>query len=186
MARPKKQCPEPFWRSERSCWFVQIGKRQHRLSPDKDEAWRLWHEIMARPPEPDRPVTAGPDVQVIEILDGFLDWCQKHKAPRTYNWYRDFFRLFVATMPGALKVTELKAYHLTQAMDLRPEWSNNTRNDFVSAVKRAFNWAFDEEMIERNPIARAKKPRARPGRWPSCPPSTPSSSRRFVIRISAT
>jgi integrase len=158
VARPRKQCPEPFWRSERDCWFVQIGKRQHRLAPDKDEAWQLWHEIMAKPPEPDRPLTPGPDIQVNEILDAFLDWCQKHKAPRTYNLYRDFFRHFVAMLPPALKVTDLKAYHLTQAMDIRPEWSNNTRNDFVSAVKRAFNWALDEEMIERNPIARAKKP----------------------------
>jgi integrase len=158
MGRPKKQCPEPFWRSERSCWFVQIGDKQIRLSPDKDEAWRLWHEVMAKPPEPDRAFTPGPDTQVIEILDAFLDWCQRHNAPRTYDWYRDFFRHFVTTLPAALKVTDLKAYHLTQAMDVRPEWSNNTRNNFVTAVKRAFNWALDEEMIERNPVGRAKKP----------------------------
>jgi integrase len=55
-------------------------------------------------------------------------------------------------------VTELKPFHLTRAQETRPDWSNNTRNDFVTAVKRAFNWAVDEELIERNPISRAKKP----------------------------
>lgn len=31
----KKKVPAPFWRSERNCWFVQIGKKQHRLAPDE-------------------------------------------------------------------------------------------------------------------------------------------------------
>jgi integrase len=162
MGRPRKQNREPFWRSERHCWFVYVAARQVRLSPDKDEAWRLWHEIMAKPPEPDRPIAPGPDIHVIEILDAFLDWCQRNKAPRTYDWYRDFFRHFVSTLPSALKVTDLKAYHLTQAMDARQDWSNNTRNNFVTAVKRAFNWALDEELIERNPVGRVKKPAREP------------------------
>jgi integrase len=158
MGRPKKQNREPFWRTERDCWYVHHGSRTVRLSPDKDEAWRLWHELMARPPEPEPKLAPGPDVQAVEILDAFLDWCQKHKAPRTYDWYRDFYRHLAATLPPALKVVDLKPFHLTRAQEARPDWSNNTRNDFVTAVKRAFNWAIDEELIERNPIARAKKP----------------------------
>ena len=45
---PKKR-PEPFWRAERKCWFVQLGKRQVKLSPHETEAWRLYHELMAKP-----------------------------------------------------------------------------------------------------------------------------------------
>jgi hypothetical protein len=37
---------------------------------------------MAKPPEPDRPIAPGPDIQVIEVLDAFLGWCQRHKAAR--------------------------------------------------------------------------------------------------------
>lgn len=156
MGRPKRR--EPFWRSDRQCYYVQHGTRQIRLSPDKEEAWRKWHEFMAKPPEPEPIFVPGPDTQVVEILDAFLDWCSRHKAPRTYDWYRDFFRHFVSTLPPALKVTDLKPYHLTQAMDGRADWSNNTRNNFVTAVKRAFNWVLDEELIERNPVGRVKKP----------------------------
>jgi hypothetical protein len=186
MGRPKKQNREPFWRSDRKCYYFQVGTRQQRLSPDKDEAWRLWHEFMARPPAPAPVFKPGPDTQAIEILDAFLDWCQKHKAPRTYNWYRDFFQYLTRHIPSTLKVAELKPFHLTQAMDAKPDWSNNTRHDFVTAVKRAFNWALDEEMIERNPVARPRSPSARPGRRSSRLTSMPSSSKRSRNRASAT
>jgi hypothetical protein len=38
MGRPKKQTSEPFWRDARNCWYVQIGKKQIKLYPDRDEA----------------------------------------------------------------------------------------------------------------------------------------------------
>jgi integrase len=159
MGRPRKQNREPFWRSDRSCFYVQHGTRQVRLSPDKDEAWRLWHEFMARPPEPGaRPVAHGPDVQAIEILDAYLDWCEKHKAARTYAWYRENIQKFSDALPEHLKVTDLKPYHLTRAMDGYAHWANNTKHDFISAVKRAFIWAEAEGLIEKNPLAHVKKP----------------------------
>jgi hypothetical protein len=51
--------PEPFQPSERNCDLVEIGKRQVRLSPDETEAWRLDHELMARPPEERTEPAAG-------------------------------------------------------------------------------------------------------------------------------
>ena len=63
---PKKR-PEPYWRSQTKCYYVQIRGRQHRLSPDEDDAFRLYHELMARPPE--SPVPAGPGTAVVAILD---------------------------------------------------------------------------------------------------------------------
>ncbi len=154
---PRKR-PEPFWRSERNCWFVQIGKRQHRLSPDEAEAWRLYHELMARPPE-ERPAdtATAPPTLVVEILDAFLDWASRNKAARTYAWYRENIQPFVDRIPATLAVAELKPYHVTRAMADFPHWSNNTKGDFIGAIKRAFNWAADEELIERSPLARMKK-----------------------------
>jgi integrase len=153
--------PEPFWRSERNCWFVQIGKKQHRLSPDEAEAWRLYYELMAKPPEQQNAGAAlahGPDVQAIEILDGYLDWCQKHKAARTYAWYRENIQKFADSLPPGLKVADLRPYHLTRAMDGYAHWANNTKHDFISATKRAFAWAESEGLIEKNPLAHVKKP----------------------------
>jgi integrase len=159
MGRPRKQSREPFWREARSCYYVHHGTKTVRLSPDKDEAWRLWHELMARPPEePAKPLAPGPDVQAIEILDAYLDWCQKHRAARTYAWNRENIQRFTSSLPDGLKVADLKPFHITRAMDAYAHWANNTKHDFISAVKRAFSWAEQEGLIEKNPLAHVKKP----------------------------
>jgi integrase len=157
MGRPRKQSREPFWRSERDCWYVHHGTRTVRLARDKDEAWRRWHELMARPPVPEPPPVAGPDAEAIVVLDAFLDWCQKNRAPRTYAWYQAFFQALVDTIPDGLPARDLKPYHLTQVMDARAGWGNNTRHDFVTAVSRAFNWALRQRLIDRNPVALTEK-----------------------------
>jgi integrase len=38
------------------------------------------------------------------------------------------------------------------------DWNANTKNDFASAVQRAFNWALKQGLIERNPVAHVEKP----------------------------
>lgn len=151
--------PQPFWRAQTRCWYVQLGKKQVRLDPDEQAAWKLYHELMARPDEePRTPPPAGPSLPVATLLDAFLDWTNRHKAPRTYAWYRENLQRFLDGIPRGLTVAELKPFHLTRALDRFPHWSNNTKHDFIGAVKRAFNWAAEEELIDRSPLARVKKP----------------------------
>lgn len=159
MGRPRKQSREPFWFTDRGCYYVHHGSKNVRLSPDKDEAWRLWHELMARPPDAEAPpFKPGPETPAVVILDAFLDWCQRNKASRTYDWYRENIQRFAVALPKGLAVSDLKPYHLTRAMEPYPDWANNTKHDFIGAVKRAFNWAVNEELIDRNPLGRVKKP----------------------------
>lgn len=83
-----KRVPEPFWRSERNCWFVQIGKKQHRLDPDEETAKKLYHELMAKPPEErvaPLPSTSG---LLIPIMDAFLDWTKTHQSGSRLNCTR--------------------------------------------------------------------------------------------------
>ena len=37
-------------------------------------------------------------------------------------------------------------------------WNANTKNDFASAVQRAYNWAVKQGFIDRNPVAIIEKP----------------------------
>ena len=108
-----KKRPEPFWRSERNCWFVQIGKRQHRLSPDEAEAWRLYHELMAKPLEARTAPTASIPTRVVEILDVFLDWTSRNKAARTYERYRENIQRLVSRLPAMIAVADFRPYHVT-------------------------------------------------------------------------
>jgi integrase len=153
---PKKR-PEPFWREQTRCYYVQIGKKQVRLSPDEKEAWRLYHELMARPDTKPAPIPSSSQLAV-EVMDAFLEWVRLNRAERTFAWYKENIQRLVDRIPGDIAVDELKPYHVSNAMAAFPDWSNNTKNDFITAVKRVFNWALDEERIERNPIARLKKP----------------------------
>jgi integrase len=156
----RDQHPRPFWRASRNCWYVQNPKKQIRLHQDRDEAYRLYHQLMSRKPEEQARVPADPIPSrlVVELLDAFLEWVHKNKAPRTYTWYKENIQRFIDSIPAALTIAELKPYHVTSAMDAYPHWSNNTRHDFIAAVKRAFNWALDEEIIDRSPLSRMKKP----------------------------
>ena len=81
--------PRPFFRAPRGLWYVQIDGRQVNLGPDRDEAFRQYHDLMAR--GRDEPESSTGD-SVVSVLDAFLDWCQKHRAPRTYDWYRDYLQ----------------------------------------------------------------------------------------------
>src|SRR5262249_27305208 len=82
-------------------------------------------------------------------VDAFLDWSGRNKAPRTYEHYRENIQRFATRIPPSLTVAELKPFHVTRAMADFPGWGNNTKHDFIGALKRALNWAADEEMIER-------------------------------------
>lgn len=156
-----RRYPQPFWREFTQCWYVQVGKKQTRLSPDRDEAFRLYHELMGRGPEdsPSPPAVSSFDSPfVVEVLDRFLDWCERTNARRTYEYYRENIRRFAKRIPRELTVEGLKPFHVTNALADFPGWGNNTKHDFIASVKRALNWAADEELIERNPLARIKKP----------------------------
>jgi len=69
------QHPEPFWRKQTQCYYVQIGKKQHRPSKDRYEAYQLYHELMSRPPveQARTPADPIPSGQVVELLDLFLE-----------------------------------------------------------------------------------------------------------------
>ena len=50
--------PKPFFRKSKQAWYVQLGKKQHSLGKDREEAFRRYkdiilHEQARRPfPEP--------------------------------------------------------------------------------------------------------------------------------------
>ena len=148
--------PKPFFRAPRGLWYVQIDGRQVNLGPDRDEAFRRYHDLMARGRDRSEPATND---AVVSILDEFLDWCQKHRAPRTYDWYRDYLQSFAHSIPRGLSVELLKPIHVQQWVDAQPGWGRGKRGA-ITAVQRAFNWAAKMGLIEASPVRHVEKPRA--------------------------
>ncbi len=148
--------PKPFYRTARKAWFVQLGDKQIKLGLDRDAAFRRYHELMGQPEAPPPPVASA---SVVGVLDAFLDWCQKHEAARTYDWYRDYLESFARTLPCDHPVAQLKPYHVQQWLDANPGWKTGKRGAVI-AVQRAFNWAVRMGLIESSPVRAVEKPKA--------------------------
>jgi integrase len=159
--RRRKKKPEPFFRNFDGWWYVQIGKQQIKLArgqENEDAAWREYYRVMARqgPAVPAAPLR---NPTVTAVCNLFLDFSEKNHAPRTYEWYRGFLADFVG-YAGKLRLTELDAGHVAAWLDRHPAWAG-CRRAAVTAVKRAFNYAYGEGKIDVNPLRTVKKPPAR-------------------------
>ena len=107
--------PQPFFRAPRQLWYVQIGKKQHNLGPDKDAAFAEYHRLMSQPQ-----VAIDPTL-VVKILDGFLTWEKGQRAARTYEGHRWHIQRFIDAVPGiaTLTVADLKPHHVKSWADSR-------------------------------------------------------------------
>lgn len=104
--------PKPWWWKERQAWFVTIDGVRHSLGPDQDGARQRFHELMAEPRK--RQVASN---SAVAICDAYVDWVQKHRSPDTYRWYKDRLQRFVETIPPALRVSQLRPFHVQQFID---------------------------------------------------------------------
>jgi len=147
--------PKPFFKKARGVWYVEINRKQIKLGPDREEAFRRYHELMTKPPE--RHV---PSESLAALIDAFLEWCQKHRSPHTYEWYRYRLERFVRRYPDLL-VDELRPHHVQSWAD-GYELATTTRRNYMRTVKRCLNWALKQGYVRTNPIAHLELPGGEP------------------------
>jgi integrase len=152
----RKRHAAPFWRTQTKCFYVKIAGKMVRLSPDRDEAFRIYHAKMAAMPETAAPAPSG--TLAWQLIDDFLGWAKANRKPATCDIYARLLQAFVDSIPKALLAAEVRPYHVTRVMDARPSWSRNTKHNFATIVVRAFEWAEKQGLIEKNPIRGLEKP----------------------------
>jgi hypothetical protein len=157
----RKKRPQPFFRRHDGWWYVQLGKQQIKLArgvDNEDAAWSAYFRVMARQglATPAAPLR---DPTVAAVCNLFLDFSQSAHATRTYEWYRGFLEDFCG-YAGKLRLSELDSSHVAAWLDRHPDWKG-TRRGAVTALKRAFNFAFKERRIDTNPLLTVTKPPAR-------------------------
>lgn len=140
--------PKPYFRKQKQAWYVQLDGRQISLGREKKLAWRQYHELMAG-----RRDLSGDTATVARLIETFLDWCVKHRSRGTYENSRLYCRHFINCVGKQLTIGHLKPKHITLWMDQHDKWSDTTKNDAISIVQRAFNWAVKQGHIARSPIA---------------------------------
>ncbi|HWE97608.1 MAG TPA: hypothetical protein VG269_26875 [Tepidisphaeraceae bacterium] len=135
---------------------VQIGAKQIKLGPDKDAAFRQYHELMVNTPEPAPP---GQSELVAVVVDAFLDYVGKHLAADTYRWYKDRLELFCNAIPANLTLDQIKPFHVQKWVDSYSHLSNGTKRNYCRSIMRAMTWAEEQGYVTRSPLAHFKKPR---------------------------
>ena len=84
--------PKPFFRKAKHAWYLQLGKRQISLGPDRDKAFERYQEILLH--ERGQISAHNSALTAAQVSDLFLDWCQRHNEPRTYDFYKKFLQDF--------------------------------------------------------------------------------------------
>ena len=111
MARP----PRPWWNEDRGEYNVNIRGVRHRLGPDKEEAERNFHELMAKPVE----APVKPDA-VVAVIDEFVDYLSR-KERRTQESYQRHCQSFVDWLKkeglSKIVVADLKPLHVRKWPD---------------------------------------------------------------------
>lgn len=169
--------PKPFYRSARDSWYVQLGKRQVKLcdgpksTATEKAAWSAFHALMAaRPandntPSPNSANSAAPQpprngLTVGGLFEKYLDWCQKHREPRTYDGYVWHLQRFCdhLTTARTLPALDLRPFHVVEWLDAHPGWGPTYRRNATGAIQRAYNWAEELGYIPHSPVRKIKKP----------------------------
>jgi len=145
MARRAK----PWFRKQVGEWYVTIDGQQHRLGPDKAEAYRRFHELMTKPKTT---IVTG---SVAEVIERFTDWTEVNR-PKSYDWYKKRIDRFYGII-AKLRVCDLRPFHIQEELD-KHNWSDAYKAGCVTAVKRVFNWALEQGYIDQSPLRGLKKP----------------------------
>lgn len=151
---------EPWFRKHDGWWYYyrrEGGKRRPvklvQGQENRDAAYDRWHKLCSQPVQ--QPQVSSDSATA--LVDLFLDWCQKNRAPGTYDIYAHHLSSFCSHIGTDLTVAELKPRHVTAWLDSLAV-SNSTKAGAVQTVRTCFNWLTREGYIPVNPVASAKGP----------------------------
>lgn len=162
--------PKPWYRKSTRSWYVQVGRKQVRLGRDKQAAWAKYYKLMSVP----RGAESEGKITIATLVGLYLAWCEKNRAPSTYEKNRLHLRGFMKCVSKTLLVSDLKPHYVQRWIDTRYGGLSNTyKHTAITVLKAAMNWAVDQGYIDHSPIARVKKPQpairdffVRPADWP--------------------
>ncbi len=92
------------------------------------------------------------------VIRAFLKHSREEHTTETADWYDHLLTPFVE-LYGKLRLARLRKKHVTAWLKHKG-YNPTSANRALGALKRAFNWAVEEEHIPKNPIAHVRKPKS--------------------------
>jgi integrase len=150
-------------------WYLTLreagGRKQIKLvkGPDDRETKAVAErqavqELAARQHVEDAGESAPSWATAGHVVRAFLKHSDREHSTDTAKWHRNLLTPFVE-MFGKVRLTRLRKRHVRAWVEAK-KYNPTSANRAIGALKRAFNWAVEEEYIPRNPIAHVRKPKA--------------------------
>lgn len=144
--------PEPWYRTSKGAWFVQISDKQIRLAKGpkeatEKEAFDTYYKLMAHRPEY---LPQADEMLVAVICDLYLEHSKSHHERSTYQNHKSYLQPFCEEY-GRSCAKDLKPFHVTKWLDAHPTWKASRRHAALS-VKRAFGWADKQGLLSPSPL----------------------------------
>jgi integrase len=101
-------------------------------------------------------------IRLSELSAKYLQWCSRHRSPRTVEWYQGHLDNFMAYLKdeSGMPAPALKPYHVMEWTDSQTTWGPTYKGGAIISVKRLFNWGEEMGFVSDNPIKKLKKPTA--------------------------
>lgn len=157
---PRK--PSIWPRAGTDWWYTTFEGQQVRLSQDKKEAERLFHELHSKPKETRPLEQRGATVAVVsptfrKLADMFLEESERENAPQTFKNHKRYLKSFSDHVGKNKRASELKAHHVTEWLQKHPKWSEGTRVSVRSHVLSCLNWAVEQGYLTVSPLKKLKR-----------------------------
>ena len=141
--------PAKIWLREQTGWYcVTFQGKVTKLSKDKKEAERLFHELMAR--TPDEPAPAfGPSFR--KLADEYLVHTQDLKKPEVFAYQVGVIQSFCDHVKSA-RACDLKGHTVLAWLHTKKKWSSSTRALATKAIKAVCNWGVKQGYLNDHPL----------------------------------
>lgn len=138
--------PKPFFRKFTGTWYLQLGRQQVNLGPDKDAAWDQYHDIMAA-----RLALTSPTLKAATFFEKYLEWVEENRSSATYYGATHYLTSFVTFVGKRKQLRHITADHITSWLESHETWGSTTRSDALSHVSRAYVWGRRKKYVKHSP-----------------------------------
>jgi len=168
MSRSRPASNPVSYHKQTKQYYVTRGGRRTYLGPDKEEALKKYHRLGLGLELPQKELAPAVEISVKELANRFIATQQANwRSPKeTLKSYKDWLGRFIKDHPR-LKVANFSVEDFAdwKVSLKRRNYSSESINHFLVAVRSMFRFAEDADLIEKGPKLRRVKnePTARPG-----------------------
>src|SRR5271166_3764580 len=131
MARPAK----PWYRKARDAWYVMHRGKQVMLAKGKANRATAYREFLRLMDRHDPEVAAkGSAMQACNL---FLVYARAKLKPKTLTGYTHYLPKFCEGIAD-MDANKVMPKHVTDFLNLHPDWSSTTRYNAIRYIKRAW------------------------------------------------